>query len=281
MIEYTFLILADGDIYQKNTMQNTRPAAPSPTNPFPNRLVRIFFALLILITFSCAISAHPLIAPDTTQPTIVPADKSLNLAYFKPRNIFQKLTWLNKDGKVVWQATLNLVTRIDSVNGRLVYLQIRNDGKKDSSVAEWPSLKPIYVASVSPTGKFINDYRGGPTVRQFSENNGKVDSDTTFTISGDYFDSFLTEYLLGALPLQPGYQARFQTGQGTKGVMVSIRQVYTDVMLLDDGQAKEVYLVLLEVSGFNVLCWMDRSTGDLLKYVCQVPDGSVFIKSKI
>jgi hypothetical protein len=189
---------------------------------------------------------------------------------------------MNKEGKVYAQATLNCITRIDSVNKKLTYLQIRNDGKKDSTSAEWPSLKPLYTSTTYPAGKQVYDYREGQAARFTTIANGKTIQDTSFTLlSGHFFDGFLTDYLLGALPLKAGYQARFQTCSGVKSATLAIKQVLMDVLVLGDGHLIQVFSVTLDYDGFTVLYSIDKSTGDLLRSVVQTPDGGLFIKSKI
>ena len=36
----------------------------------------------------------------TTQDNIEPGRKTLNINYFRPRSVFQKLTWLDKEGRL-------------------------------------------------------------------------------------------------------------------------------------------------------------------------------------
>src|SRR5215471_4089356 len=100
---------------------------------------------IVLLLFT---SLHFLTAR-AQEDTIRPGSSSINLNYFKPRSTFQKLTWLDKDGKLLRIATLNCITRIDSTAGKLIYLQLRNDGKRDSTITDWPSLQPIYTSSTA------------------------------------------------------------------------------------------------------------------------------------
>lgn len=194
------------------------------------------------------------------QEIIEPGGKSLNTAYFKPRVLFQKLTWLDKDGKIVGLATLNCITRIDSVNKKLIYFQIRNDGKKDSTIAEWPTLEPIYTSETSSTGKLVFDHHKKDSVA--------------------YFDDFLSDYMIGALPLKPGYKAKFVVCSDHKSV-VTIKDVFTDVLPSGNAQPIEVWLVQANFAGFEVLYWIDKTSGDMLKSLFQFQDGSMFMKSKI
>jgi len=53
-----------------------------------------------------------------SQDLIEPGGKGFSEAWFRPRSAFQKLTWLDKDGKMLGMATLHCITRIDSSAGR-------------------------------------------------------------------------------------------------------------------------------------------------------------------
>jgi hypothetical protein len=193
--------------------------------------------------------------------TVFPGSGSLNLDYFKPRSTFQKLTWLDKEGKLQSIATLHCITRIDSVAGKLIYLQLRNDGKRDSTIAEWPSLRPIYTSSTA----------GGETLAVYDHNG----QDLT-----QCFDDFLGDYLIGALPLKPGYHGRF-FACGHDRVSVQIKEVRKDVLTSGNGQPLAVHLVLVNYNGYDTTYWIDPSTGEILKFIFTGKDGSVFMKSKI
>ncbi|MBS1605252.1 MAG: hypothetical protein JST42_21490, partial [Bacteroidetes bacterium] len=188
------------------------------------------------------------------------------------------LSWFDKGGVLTHQATLNCVTRIDTTNRKLIYLQIRNDGKKDSTIVEWPTLKPIYTATFAGAKVFVYDYRGGDRVKNTVSQNGRVESDTSFAIAAPYFDSYLTDDLFGALPLRPGYQGAFRIGSnGT----VTIKDVFTDVLGSGNGSTVQAFVAVVDYNGYKVTYWIDKSSGELLKSIYQGPDGSIFMKSKI
>jgi len=214
------------------------------------------------------------------QEKIEPGSKNINLAYFKPGSNFQKLSWFDKEGVLTHQATLNCVTRIDSVNKKLIYLQIRNDGKKDSTIVEWPTLKPIYTATFAGSKVLVYDYRGGEKVKNTVTQNGRVESDTSYSVVAAYFDSYLTDYLFGALPLKPGYQGQFRIGSGGNG-MVSIKDVFTDVLSAGNFAAVQAYVAIVDYNGYKVTYWIDKVSGEMLKSIYQGPDGSIFMKSRI
>jgi hypothetical protein len=220
------------------------------------------------------------LARGQAQELVEPNGKGINQGYLVPRNIFQKLIWLDKDGHYLWAATLNCVTRVDSVHKRLTYLQIRNDGHKDSTVAEWPGLKPVYTSSITGSHVTVYDYQAGDKVRTLTTVNGKTEADSTVLLSPSSFDSFLTDYLIGALPLKPGYQGSLTVNSGSI-ITIRIKDVYTDVLFSPDGKPVEAYLVNVDFNGYKILYWIDRLTGEMLKCITPTPDGRIFMKVKI
>src|SRR5580658_6488592 len=106
--------------------------------------MKILLSVLLCISAFAFTKAQGIQVQAQDPDIIVPGSKSINQAYLKPRNVFEKFCAFDSAGKLTWQATVNLVTRIDSLHGKLIYLQLWNSGKKDSTAVEWPSLRPIY-----------------------------------------------------------------------------------------------------------------------------------------
>ncbi|HEY5826188.1 MAG TPA: hypothetical protein VIT44_17580, partial [Cyclobacteriaceae bacterium] len=159
----------------------------------------------------------------------------------------------------------------------------RNDGKKDSSIAELSTLKPIYVSSASPGSKIIYDYSAGQSIKITSEKNGKVESNEKFMMPNAYFDGFLGEYLLGALPLKAGYTAQFEIYNGNKkqNSITLIKQVIEDVLITNHGKPIPVYLVIVDIADIEILYSIDKNTKEILKSVYSFGDGRYFIKSRV
>lgn len=216
-------------------------------------------------------------------PLISPDGKTLDAAYFKPKSLFYKLSWLDKDGKITREAVLNNVAAIDEAQKRLTYRQIRNDGKEDVSIAELPTLKPIHVSSVSKRQKIIYDYGGGQDLKIYIENEGKVDFDGNFKMPRQYFDGFLSEYLLGALPLKPGFTGQFDIYHGgkKKDATLVIKKVIKDVLPTNDGKFIPVYLVFVQSDTSEIVYSIDAQSREMLKSAVSLPDGSMFVKTKI
>lgn len=118
------------------------------------------------------------------QTTFSPGDTSLHYDYIKERNIFQKLVWLDATGVITHTAVLNLTTKIDTVQHTVTYLQIRNDGKKDSSVSSYPNLEPIYLSIKGAQFMETYDYHKKGIITVHTEKEGKVAYDRTESVSG-------------------------------------------------------------------------------------------------
>jgi hypothetical protein len=219
-----------------------------------------------------------LFSDSSAQDTITPGSSSINQQYLRSRSVFQKLSWFDSTGRLVGQATLNLITRIDSINKKLIFLQIRHDGKKDSTIAEWPSLRPIYTSTTTKNQVLVFDYHEGSTARTSIIKDGKKGPDSTYTIPYPYFDDYLTEYLYGALPLKPGYHAQFTASSGAS---VRIKDVCTDILISGDAHTIQTYLVQVEYASSKSLYWIDKSSGEIVKAVYQLPQGYMFMKSRI
>jgi hypothetical protein len=67
--------------------------------------------LLLMIFFFAIAGSTPF-----AQTTILPGDTALHYNYLKNRNLFHKISWVDKNNQTVGEAVLNLVTRIDSVS---------------------------------------------------------------------------------------------------------------------------------------------------------------------
>lgn len=238
-----------------------------------------FFLFLFLLASSNALAQTQAVEP----PLIAPDGKTLEASYFKPKSLFYKLSWLDKDGKITREAVLNNVAEIDEAQKHLTYRQIRNDGKEDVSLAELPTLKPIRVSSVSKRQIIKYDYSGGQDLKIYIENEGKVDFDGNFKMPRQYFDGFLSEYLLGALPLKPGFTGQFDIYHGgkKKDATLFIKKVMKDVLASNDGKFIPVYLVFVQGDKSEIVYTIDAQSREMFKSAVSLPDGSMFVKTKI
>lgn len=178
---------------------------------------------------------------------------------------------------------MNTVTEIDEKQKHLTYRQIRNDGKEDVSIVEFPTLKPIHVSSVSKHQKVVYDYSGGQDLKIYIENEGKVDFGGNFNMPRQYFDGFFSEYLLGALPLKPGFTGQFDIYHGGKKTEATlfIKKVMKDVLASNDGKFIPVYLVFVQSDKSEIVYSIDIPSRQILKSVVSLPDGSMFVKTLI
>jgi hypothetical protein len=121
-------------------------------------------------------------------------------------------------------------------------------------------------------------------VRQLSIENKVASPETSYKMPRAYFDPFMVEYLLGALPLKAGYTCSFDIYKSDvkKEGTQAITKVIPDAILSDNGSIIPVYVAILSVgAGIEGTYNIRQSDGALLKAVYALPDGSLFIKSKI
>ena len=217
------------------------------------------------------------------QTTITPGDTAIHYQYLKSRSVFQKLSWLNSDGRIVQEAVLNLVTRVDTVKHTITHLQIRNDAKKDSSVSTYPGLKPLYLLSLAAKNKTEYDYHAGTTVKVHDEQNGKVAFDGVVTVTDTYFDSFLSEFMLSGLPLEKLKPIKFNIFKGDTRTIgsIEISKILPDVILLPNGNSTPVFILTMKSGPYEYLVYVDKRSRQVLKTVFGLPNGGYFIKALI
>jgi len=216
------------------------------------------------------------------QNTINPGDTTIHHQYLKNQSVFHKLCWLDKNGKVLQEAVLNLVTRIDTVKHTITHIQLRNDAKKDSSVSTYPGLKPLYL--LSRTGADITryDYSEGHNIKIHTQQKGKV-YDGVFTMPHAYFDSFLSEFILGALPIEKLKPLQFEVYQNDtkKNGVIEITKILTDVLLTFNGNNTPVYVLNMKSGAYEFVVYVDQRSRQVLKTVFALPGGGYFTKSLI
>ncbi|MDB5153122.1 MAG: hypothetical protein JWR54_1873 [Mucilaginibacter sp.] len=62
---------------------------------------------------------------------------------------------------------------------------------------------------------------------------------------------------------------------------MGVTQVSTDVMNSESGFARQAYLVNVDYNAYKVLYRIDKNSGEMIKFIGQQRDGSIFMKSKI
>lgn len=97
-----------------------------------------------------------------------------------------------------------------------------------------------------------------------------------------YFDGFVSEYLIGALPLKKGYSAQFETYRADLKAngLTKINKVYDDVITTANG-IYYAFVLEMEVGNFSYLMWVDQKSNQILKTVFSLPNGGYFIKQRI
>ncbi|HEY0744413.1 MAG TPA: hypothetical protein VGD40_23265 [Chryseosolibacter sp.] len=196
----------------------------------------------------------------------------------KSREGFYKISWVTS--KTTREATLKDVIRVDSIKGTITHLQIRNDNKVDSSVASLSTLAPIFTSTKSKTSESTFIF-GANRISYIIRNAGVAAETGEDKVSENYFDPFFGEYLIGHLPLKPGYKASLPFYTAKKGVTFwEILDVSLDALPSPDGKLTLLTMLKINVGGVSGTIWVDLSAREVIKVVYPIPDG-VFIKHKI
>lgn len=229
------------------------------------------FLLLIVLLMSTCIQAQT--AKDGA---------NFDQGYFKNKTVFHKLTWIDKNGSISREATLKLTAQIDSVQKKFIYTQVRNDGKKDSTICELGSLNPIYTVSKVRDQSFVYDYSTAGFATYKVVKNGKVASEDKIKTTSRYYDGFISEYMLGALPLKVGYSFKFETFRADlkRNSETSIDNTFLEV-LNNGNSATLVYVLSIKSEGLSYMVWVDKKSKEVLKAVFPLPDGGAFVKERI
>jgi len=214
------------------------------------------------------------------QLTLSPGDTALHPGYIKDRNVFQKLVWMDSTGATTHTAILNLITKVDTIKHTVTYLQIRNDGKRDSSVSTYPGLEPVYLSTKGAQFMETYDYRKKGVVGIHTEKGGKVTYDGELALAAKYFESFLTDVVMTALPVETmkPLQYFFYNTNLKQLTAYEIIKINADVLLGLNGNNTPIYILTVRSGKNEFLVYMDKKTHQTLKTAFVAENGSSFVK---
>lgn len=142
------------------------------------------------------------------QVSLMPGDKSFDKKII--RNTHFEMAYSSVSGRqttVISAFEVNILVSTKTVS---VYTQISLPGLAtvwtDTTIAELPTLKPVYRSSDNSDKHYYINY--GNTIKGYylDKRTGKGNR-IKESSTGGFFDSFIYPYLLGALPLTSGYKA--------------------------------------------------------------------------
>ncbi|MCW3118248.1 MAG: hypothetical protein JWM28_2330 [Chitinophagaceae bacterium] len=232
----------------------------------------------LLILF-CLLSAESI---SFAQTIIFPGDTAIHNQYLKNYSLFHKISWVDKNNQTTREAVLNLVTRVDSIKHTITYLQIRNDGKKDSSVSVFPGLMPISVVSKGNDFKNKYDYSEDGVVVH-SEKKGQPAFDGRKPVKKGYFDSYLNELILSTLPVEKLQPLQFYVFDENKpeGSLIEITKISLDLIVGPNGHNTPIYILNVKSGALDFLVFMDKATRQVIKTVYGSNTSGYFVKEKI
>lgn len=209
-----------------------------------------------------------------------PGDTSLHYEYIKDRNVFQKLVWIDSNGVTTRTAILNLITKIDTIQHTVTYLQNRNDGKRDSSVSSYPNLVPLYLSSKGSQFMETYDYHHKGMIAIHIEREGKVTYEGNEPILDSYFDSYLGDLVMTTLPVEKmkPFKFSFYNNSLKKIGGYEITKISQDVLLGLYGKNIPIYALSISTGKNEFLVYLDKRSRQVLKTVFVAENGASFIK---
>lgn len=209
-----------------------------------------------------------------------PGDTALHYGYIKDANVFQKLVWMDSTGAITHTAILNLVTRIDTIQHTVTYLQIRNDGKRDSSVSSYPNLEPIYLSTKGNLFMETYDYHIKGVISVHQEKNGKVTYDGKEKLASNYFESYLGDLVMTTLPVEKKTPLKYFFYNTTLRQLGSyeVTKINQDVILGPKGVTIPIYVLNVSTGKNEFLVYIDRKSHQVMKTVFVAENGSSFVK---
>lgn len=141
----------------------------------------------------------------------------------------------------------------------------------DTSIAEAGTLKPVYRSSYNKDRTYTLKYGKTVTGFYYDHKTGKR-AGIQEPVSGFYLDSYIYPYLLGALPLGPGYKTElavydYMPGSGSNLKKVKITEVKNGVYKSPHTDDHKVWLVtvLEEASGDRYQYFIDKENRRIWK----------------
>lgn len=191
----------------------------------------------------------------------------------------QKIIVFDSLGKKINESIMITEIKIDKLANRLYHLRKTSDGRKDSTVCEFNTLKPIYFSSIGKNNKSIIKYDNN-TLHAYSEVGGKEGIDKIVSFKQPIYDIFMDTYLVSLMNLKEGYKNIFYTYRTDLGRMAAfeVKDVKKDFLISDTNLPIPTYLVECTNENVELLCWYNRKTQDLLKVVIKVPNGNNWLR---
>lgn len=219
------------------------------------------------------------------QSLLKPGDNSINKNLIKSTHF--EMAYYSVSGRQT--AEISSFDVEVSVNGKTisVYTSLSLPAGKvmwtDTSIADVATLKPVYRASDNSDKQYHIKYGAAIEGYYYDKRSGKG-SQVKENNKGDFFDSFIYPYLLGALPLTSGYKATlpvYEYKPGTKSNLSNTRitEVKSSMYKSDLTGEHDVWQVSVLEEGTNVKYeyYIDKESRKLWKVEIQAANGKQYL----
>lgn len=191
----------------------------------------------------------------------------------------QTIAIVGPKGKVLNEDRMRTTVRIDEKANRLYHLRVTRNGRRDSTVCDLATLRPLFFSAKGEGFNWTNEY-GPNAVKAFADFNGKVSANGTYPVSGTLYDTFMDTYLVSLLPLKEGYQTSFNLFRSdlARETEFAVRNVIRDFVDNAAGEAVPAYLALCENAGVKLNLWYGLDNHELLRAVIVLSNGGAMIR---
>lgn len=219
------------------------------------------------------------------QSLLKPGDNSINKNFIKSTHF--EMAYFSVSGRQTVE-----ISSFDaeiSVNGKTISVYTRlslptgNTMWTDTSIADVTTLKPIYRSSNNSDKQYHIKY-GNKIEGYYYDKQSKKGFQVKENSKGDFFDSFIYPYLLGALPLTSGYKALLPTYEYKPGAKSNvsntrITEVKSSMYKSDITGEHAVWQVSVFEEGTNVKYeyYIDKESRKLWKVEILAPNGKQYL----
>jgi hypothetical protein len=191
----------------------------------------------------------------------------------------QKITVIGPKGAKLNEALMQTTVRVDSRANRLYHLRRTTGGRLDSTVCRLSDLKPLYFSAQGEGMNFTTEYGTGQ-VKAFARFGPEQLADGTYPVSEPIYDTFMDTYLVSLMPLEEGFQGRFNLFRSdlAKETAFVIQSVSRESIPNEQGVSVPAYRVACENAGVQLMLWYSVAQHDLLRVVIQLPNGGQMIR---
>jgi hypothetical protein len=221
------------------------------------------------------------ITPQTDSTSVFAAGDTRVMGESIALGVFKKHMFTVRDGKRVVAGNL-LQTLEERPQGRLLSVQTfdyRGQTTVDSSLSDHATLKPIRHRSHNPKRVMALDFSGSRIVGTYRPAKGEaktIDQNAERPV----FDSNISDLVIAALPLKPGFAARIPCYIYEQGGLVWYDVSVADEVTLTMKSAGRIacWKVVANAKGRKSTYWIRKEPREVVRVEVEIPGGRFLIE---